>query len=509
MGHNTTFAPTQSLGRSVVRGGAVTIGGQALRFALQLASLAVLARLLSPSAFGYVAMVMAIVGIAELVREFGLSKAAVQAPVLTRGQRDNLFWLNAGLGVVLSVIVFAVAPLVATIYGEPVLDPVTRSLAVVFLLNGFAAQFRASLQRDLRFTVMAVFETLGPAAGLAGAVVVALLDGSYWALVVQQLVTTMVVTIGPACAAGWWPGRPQRAESIRPMIGYGSNLFGAQALTYVGNNVDTVVIGMTVGPTAAGLYNRVFQLMKLPVSQLNAPVARVALPALARIQNEPDRYARYLLQGQLVLLNLLVPALALAWAVAEPLILVVLGDSWDEAVPIFSLLVLGGVFQSIGFVQNWVFTSSGKTAQQLRLNLVTRPVFVLAVLVGSMWGVVGVAAGYALTAALQWPVALWWAGRAVPAARVGRLFRNALRAIATYFVAAVVAHVAVRAAELGSAWLSLGLGATVMLAVLTVEAAVLPAYRRDLVRCVEAVRLVRAGRGGKGGDRASRADGED
>lgn len=504
-----TFTPTRSLGRSVARGGVVTVAGQAVRLVLQFASLAVLARLLSPSAFGYVAMVMAIVGIAELVREFGLSKAAVQAPVLSRGQRDNLFWLNTGLGVVLSAIVFATAPLVAAFYGEPVLDPVTRSLAAVFLLNGFAAQFRASLQRDLRFTILAVFETLGPAVGLAGAVVVALLGGSYWALVVQQLVTTVVVTIGPACAAGWWPGLPRRAESIRPMIGYGGSLFGTQALTYIGNNVDTVVIGMTVGPTAAGLYNRVFQLVKLPVSQLNAPVARVALPVLARIQDEPDRYARYLLRGQLVLLNLLVPALALAWAVAEPLILVVLGDSWNDAVPIFSLLVLGGVFQAIGFVQNWVFTSSGKTGQQLRLNLVTRPVFVLAVLVGSMWGVVGVAAGYALTAALQWPVALWWAGRAMPAARVGRLFGNALRAIATYFVAAAVAHVAVRAAELESAWLSLGLGTAVMLAVLAVEAVVLPAYRRDLVRCVEAVRLVRSVRGEKGPDQGSRTKGEE
>jgi PST family polysaccharide transporter len=510
MDHSTTFTPTRSLGRSVARGGAVTIGGQGVRFALQLASLAVLARLLSPSAFGYVAMVMAIVGIAELVREFGLSKAAVQAPVLTRGQRDNLFWLNTGLGVVLSSIVFAGAPLVADAYGEPVLDPVTRSLAAVFLLNGFAAQFRASLQRDLRFTVLAVFEMLGPAAGLAGAIVVAVLDGSYWALVVQQLVTTAVVTIGPACAAGWWPGRPRRGESIKPMIGYGGNLFGTQVLTYVGNNVDTVVIGLTVGPTAAGLYNRVFQLVKLPVSQLNAAVARVALPALARIQDEPDRYARYLLRGQVLLLNLLVPALALAWAVAEPLILVVLGNSWGEAVPIFSLLVLGGVFQAIGFVQNWIFTSSGRTGQQLCLNLVTRPLFVLAVLVGSMWGVIGVAAGYALTAALQWPIALLWAGRAVPAAQVGRLFGNALRSIAICFVAAVVAHVVVRTAGLDSSWLSLGLGIAVMLAALAVEAVVIPAYRRDIVLCVEAVRLVRAGRGGKGrgrdGERKGRND---
>ncbi|GAB4086450.1 lipopolysaccharide biosynthesis protein [Myceligenerans cantabricum] len=509
MAHGSTFTPTRSLGRSAAHGGAVTIGGQAARFALQLASLAVLARILSPAAFGYVAMVMAVVGIAELVREFGLSKAAIQAPVLTRGQRDNLFWLNAGLGVALSAATFAVAPLVAALYGEPVLEPVTRSLSVVFLLNGFGAQFRAALQRDLRFTAMAVFDTVGPALGLAGAVTVALLGGSYWALVVQQLLTAAVVAIGPACVAGWWPGRPRRTESVRPMIGYGVNLFGTQALTYLGNNVDTVVIGMTVGPTAAGLYNRVYQLVKLPVSQLNAPVARVALPVLSRIQDDPDRYARYLGHGQLVLLNVLVPALALAWAVAEPLVLVVLGDSWHDAVPIFTLLVLGGVFQAIGFVQNWVFTSSGRTGQQLRLNLVTRPVFVLAVLVGSMWGVTGVAAGYALAAALQWPFALWWAGRVVPAARVGRLFGNALRAVVTYFVAAVAAHLAVGAAGFAGPWPSLGLGAAVLLAVLAIEAAVLPAYRRDLVQCVAAVQLLRTGRGERRRDHTDRKNGKD
>ncbi|GAA1860020.1 lipopolysaccharide biosynthesis protein [Myceligenerans crystallogenes] len=475
-----------------------------VRIAVQVASLAILVRLLSPAAFGYVAMVTAIVGIAELIREFGLSKAAVQAPVLTRAQRDNLFWLNAGLGLALSVLVLAVAPLVAALYGEPLLEPVTRCLAVVFLLNGFGAQFRASLQRDLRFTALAVLETLGPAAGLAAAVAVALQGGSYWALVAQQVVTTAVVAVGPACVAGWWPGRPRRSASIRPMLGYGGSLFGTQALTYVGNNVDTVVIGLTAGPAAAGLYNRVYQLVKLPVSQLNAPITRVALPVLARIQDDPPRYARYLRQGQLVLLNVLVPALALGWAVAGPLVHLVLGDAWGQAVPIFSLLVVGGVFQAIGFVQNWVFLSSGKTGQQFRLNLLTRPAFVVAVLVGSLWGVTGVAAGYALTAVLQWPVALWWAGRAVPEAQAGRLAVTALRAVATYSAAAVVAHLAVRAAGLDDAWLSAGLGAGVMLAVLAAGAAVLPAYRRDLAGCVTAVRVLRgAGARSGRGDRAN------
>ena len=98
--------PTARLGARAARGAAVTLGAQGGKVLVQVASVVVLARLLSPHDYGLIAMVVAIIGIGELVRDFGLSSAAIQAPTLSTKQRDNLFWINTGIGVGLAIVVY-------------------------------------------------------------------------------------------------------------------------------------------------------------------------------------------------------------------------------------------------------------------------------------------------------------------------------------------------------------------------------------------------------------------
>ena len=93
---------------------------------LQLLALVILARFLSPTDYGLVAMVAAVVAFGEILRDFGLSAAAVQAPTLSREQRDNLFWINAGIGFALCLAAFALAPAVAALYGEPRIVAITQ-----------------------------------------------------------------------------------------------------------------------------------------------------------------------------------------------------------------------------------------------------------------------------------------------------------------------------------------------------------------------------------------------
>src|SRR5688572_8164563 len=107
----------EALGRSAARGGVVTMAGQGVRALLQAASIVVLAPLLGPADYGYVAMIGAVVGAATILQDFGLSRAAVQAPSITRGQRDNLFWLNLACGTAAAAVVVAGAPALATFYG--------------------------------------------------------------------------------------------------------------------------------------------------------------------------------------------------------------------------------------------------------------------------------------------------------------------------------------------------------------------------------------------------------
>ncbi|RPF19853.1 PST family polysaccharide transporter [Myceligenerans xiligouense] len=467
------------LGGKAARGGIIAISGQLARSIVQASSIVVLARLLEPSAFGYVAMVVAITGFGEVLRELGLSKAAVQATTLTKGQRDNLFWMSTGLGILLSGIVFLAAPSIAGFYEEPVLEEITRWIAVTFALNGIGAQFRASIQRELRFTANAVIDIAGPTLGLLVAVTMALGGASYWALVGQQLTVAVVVNIGLMLVGGWFPRLPHRGEHMRDLVVYGANLLGAQSLWYASSNIDTILVGARLGPTAAGMYNRVFQLMKLPITQLNNPAMRVALPVLSRLREDGPRYRAFLVRGQAVLLHLVVPVLALAGALAGPLIEVVLGPAWLPAVSTFTALAVAGLFQAASFVANWIFMSSGQTGAQLRLALVTRPLVIVAVIVGSFWGMVGVAVGYAVSMTALWPLSLWWAGRA-SGIDIGVLFGNALRAIVAHVLAAGMAAGAVALISAAHPLYDLAIGVFVMLAALGLEALCWRRLRDDL-----------------------------
>lgn len=163
-------AETPSLARSAARGSLVTLVAQAVRIGTQFVSIFVLARLLDSVDYGYLAMVLAIIGVAELVRDFGLSAAAVQSRSLSNAQQSNLFWLNSLIGLVSSVLVLAVSPLIALLYGEPALTPITLALAPIFLLNGIATQFRARMNRDLRFVALAAADVLPQVAAFAVAI---------------------------------------------------------------------------------------------------------------------------------------------------------------------------------------------------------------------------------------------------------------------------------------------------------------------------------------------------
>ncbi len=123
-----SVAPTPRLGARAAGGAFVTMAGQGVRVAVQFGGIILLARLLTPHDYGLMAMVTAIVGAAEILRDFGLSSAAVQAREVSRAQRDNLFWINTGIGLLLAVAVFAGANALAAFCREPALVQISRSV---------------------------------------------------------------------------------------------------------------------------------------------------------------------------------------------------------------------------------------------------------------------------------------------------------------------------------------------------------------------------------------------
>jgi PST family polysaccharide transporter len=426
-----------ALGDAAARGASITLLAQLYKTVLQLAATMLLARMLAPDDFGLIAMVLSVIGISEIFRDFGLSSAAIQAKSVSKAERTNLFWANTGLGAASAAVVALCAPLIALLYADDRVVPIVLALSFSFVLSGMVTQYTADMSRRLMFRKMAIIEMVSPTVALAAAVVLALLGAAYWALVVQQLLSLTVLLVLSVIAARWLPGLPRRDVSIRHFMRYGVALFGTQVIAYLTKNIDNIAIGVAWGPTALGFYDRAYQLLMAPLRQINAPMTRVALPVLSRVHEDTPRFEHYLLRAQIVGGYVTATVFALAAGMAEDIVLIVFGEDWLPVVPIFAILALGGVLRAVSQISYWIFLASGHPGAQLKMYLVTRPLMILVIVAGVPWGAVGVAVGSTVAYSLHWIISLIWSCR-VAGVRVRPLLGNTLRILLTVSVPAGV-----------------------------------------------------------------------
>ncbi|WP_240322671.1 lipopolysaccharide biosynthesis protein [Austwickia chelonae] len=473
-----------------MRGAATSLGGQILRVLIQTGSIVILARLLQPSEYGLIAMVMVIIGVGEIFRDFGLSSAAVQAPTLSDDERDALFWINTGLGVLLAVLLAVAAPLVALLFDEPALTGICQVLALTFVFNGAATQYRAGLTRELRFGALVVVDVAAQIGGVATAISLAAAGCGVWALAIQQVATGAVMMAALLATARWLPGRPRRGTDVRSFMTFGWYLVASQLVGYAANNADTFVIGLRLGKDPLGLYNRAFQLLMQSYNLVRVPITRVAVPVFARLQDDEIAYRRFLARGQLCLGYTLVVALAWVAGAAEPVVALLLGPDWSQVAPLLAWLAIAAAFDTLAFVGYWVYVSQGLTRDLMRFTFVASAIKITCVVTGSWFGLVGVAAGYALAPAVTWPVSLWWMGRCAGVV-VDDLYLGALRIIVIAALSGGAAWVAV---TLTSGWWSVAqilAGGLAGAAAVMVAALAVRRVRMDIGEVRSAVALIR------------------
>lgn len=484
-------SPARSLGAASARGGMVTLGGQGAQLVIQMASLVVLARLLEPREYGLMAIVVVIIGVGEVFRDFGLSTAAVQAETISSGERSNLWWCSTAIGAVLTASLLASSPLIAGLYGQAELLPIVMVMSSTFLISGMSSQFRASLQREMRFGALALIAVGSGLLALAFAITAALAGWGAWALVVQNLAGAILALAAMLGCSGWHPRRYDRAAPIGRFFRFGLPLLGTQAMTYLASNIDAALIGLISGPGVVGLYSRAVQTVRMPLNQIRTPVSQVAFSALSRQQRDTRMLVRFAERGQLLLAYPMVLMAGGISAAAAPLVTLVLGAGWEGVIPFLHLIAIGEGLNTMAMTGGWLYTVRGKTASLMRYTLFSAATRLALLTAGIMTlGPLGAAAAAAVAPILLWPISLIWAGRVAEVPT-----RSMLAASYRIFAVCSIASLATAAVVWGSSGLAPGL--TVLLAVLTqlsgaAVLGVIPRVRQDYQDIWQALKLARA-----------------
>jgi O-antigen/teichoic acid export membrane protein len=398
----------KDLKAKTIRGGFARLCAQAATFLLRLGSLMILARLLGPKDFGLVGMVTAFTGVLNLFRDFGLSSAAVQRETVTEEQVSTLFWINILLGFLLGLVAVALAPVIAAFYHEPRLVGVTVVVAAGFLFNAAGVQHSVLLQRQMRFTALAVIGVVSLIVGTAVAMGGAWAGYGYWALVAMTVSLPLTNTIGLWLSTGWIPGLPRRRAGIRSMIRFGGTLTLSGLVVYVANNFEKVLLGRFWGADVIGIYGRAYQLINIPTDNLNSAAGEVGFSALSRLQHDPLRLKNYFLKGYSLIVALTLPITFVCALFADDVIFVLLGPKWKEAIPIFRLLAPTILVFAIANPLSWLLSSIGLVGRLLKMGLVIAPLMIGGYLVALPYGPKGVA--FALSAIMTlWliPLVIW------------------------------------------------------------------------------------------------------
>jgi PST family polysaccharide transporter len=410
--HFRTDHLKDDLGRRSARAGAVTLSTQIFKFVLATASAIVMARLLTPKDFGLIAMVAILVNFVAMFQYMGLSTATIQWAELNHQQVSTLFWINVALSTVIMLIMIALSPAVAWFYQEPRLIWITIGYSFSVFFSGLEIQHEALLNRQMRFGVLAVIDVASLVVGLAAAMLAAWYGAGYWALVINQLTTTLARAVGVWGACKWRPGLPVRGSGVRPMLSYGGNFTGTNLMIYFSRNLDNTLIGKFWGSQQLGLYNKAYQLLLLPIQQIANPIANVAMPALSRLADSPERYREAYLNIIEKLAMITMPGVVFMIATSDWLVLFLLGPQWTETGRIFMLLGIAAVIQPVTRTCWWLFATQGRAREMFHWSLIGGMIAIVSIVAGLPWGAVGVAASYAVTdLCIYTPLLFWYAGR--------------------------------------------------------------------------------------------------
>lgn len=391
---NLTF-PTGDLKHRSIHGGAVTMLAQAGKFFLQLAATIVLARLVTPEDYGLFSIVISIAIFVGLFRDLGLSTATIQRAEISPHELSALFWVNTTWGLVLAVITVLLAPPIAAFFHEPRLVEMLWAMAALPLFGGIGSQPGALLNRAMRFKLVAGIDLMAIALGTVVGIAAAWRGWGYWSLVAIQVVIAGVRSVGGLIAARWMPLLP-RATSLRAFMLFGGHITGVNALTYLTRNLDNMLIGWLRGARELGFYDKAYQLMLIPILQINIPIAALAIAVLSRLVNSPARYRDYFSRIVLICATLGMPLIAFLFVATEPVVRFLLGEAWMESVPLFRALAPAAFVDTFASAISWMLVSLGQTARQLRSSIVITLVLVAGLTIGVQWGALGVGIAFSL-----------------------------------------------------------------------------------------------------------------
>ncbi len=405
---------TDDLKHATISGAKWSLGKQACFQLITLVLGVALSRLLAPEEFGLLAMVMVFSRFGNLFSGSGLSRSLIHKQDISIADSSTVFWSNFVIGWLLAGLLAALAPSIASFYGEPELVALVLVIALNFILNSLCAIPRTLLEKELRFR--SLFWVDATAISLSGLIAVgmALSGFGVWSLVGQLMFRSFFLVVLLWSFNPWRPSLIFEKAAFQSAAAFGLPLMSTNSLNYWVRNADKLLIGKFLGDQALGFYNKPYTLMLFPLANVTQVISKVMFPSLAKIKDDKQLVKKGYLRVVRMVSLLAFPTSIGAFVMAEPIILGLYGPQWEGSVKILRVLSLLGVSQSIVALNGSIYQSQGATMIQFKWGLLFKLFIIAAIVSGLPYGTLGIAIAYTIASILTAIPNLLILGRVIP-----------------------------------------------------------------------------------------------
>ncbi len=356
----------------------------------------ILGRLLTPADYGMVGMLAIFTAITGSLQESGFTAALTNLKEATHREYNAVFWTSTGISILLYLVLYVSAPLIADYFHQPGLIPLSRLVFASLLLAGIgiahaAYMFRNMMNREKAIT--GFFALVG--SGIIG-ITLALNGYSYWSLAWQQFAYICIINIGRLYYVRWMPSFHIDLSPIREMIGFSSKILITNIINQVNNNILSFIFGRLFTAGAVGNYTQAAKWNTMGHSLISGTMQQVAQPVLASINEEENRQLNVFRKMLRFTAFLSMPAM-LGLAFIADFIVVLLGEQWTNSVPLLRMLCISGAFLPIHTLYQNLFISHGRSDTYMWCSVALVITQIVVVMVFATWGIEIMIAAYVVT----------------------------------------------------------------------------------------------------------------
>jgi O-antigen/teichoic acid export membrane protein len=433
---------SESLKNKTVKGVAWTSLDQVTALTLGFIFEVILARLLSPSDYGLLAMIAVFNAVALTFVNSGFGSALVRKPDMTDNDTTTAFCFNIVVGIISAAILCLIAPYVAIFYDKPILASLLRVESLILIILSFSVVQFSQLSRRLDFkSKMIVNMTAQIIAGIVS-ITAAYRGFGVWSLVLKHIVNSLITVIMLWVMSPWRPRGRWDKKSLKYLWGYGSKLLASGVLNTVFGNIYPIVIGKFFSAAELGYYGRARGYAGLPSQGLTSVLQQVTFPVLSRIQGETERlsssYRRMLRFSVFVLFPVMIGMAALAY----PLVVTLVTDKWAPCVPYLQVVCFASMWYPVHAINLNLLQVKGRSDLFLKLEIIKKAVILLAVFICVPFGVMGICVGAIFTSLIALVINTYYTGKLINVGFLRQMRDMTPTLLASLFMGAVVYFVA-------------------------------------------------------------------